>query len=386
MDFIIISTADWDNPFWTNKQHTAKSLADLGHRVIYVDSLGLRRPTVTATDSKRIYNKFKRMVNGVRQVEKNIWVIAPFSIPFQDNKLIRIFNEKILIYKIKKIMRSLNFENPILWTYNPLTSFLIGKFNEKKVVYHCVDEISAQPGMPKELIKKEEINLLKKSDVVFVTSKTLYNNKKLYNENTFYFSNVADFEHFNKAYTKKFNKPIDLLNNKKKNIGFIGAISSYKVDFELLNYIAKKGIEYNFYLIGKVGEGEPETSTDLLKSNENIIFLGPKDYKTLPQYLAYFDVCILPCNKNEYTDSMFPMKFFEYIAAGKPVVSTNIVSILDFSDYCYIVDSKENFKEMIDFAIKNNTEEAIEKRLKLAKKYTYKERINKMLDKLKVIN
>ena len=137
MDFIIISTADWDNPFWTNKQHTAKSLADLGHRVIYVDSLGLRRPTVTATDSKRIYNKFKRMVNGVRQVEKNIWVIAPFSIPFQDNKLIRIFNEKILIYKIKKIMRSLNFENPILWTYNPLTSFLIGKFNEKKAEHMC---------------------------------------------------------------------------------------------------------------------------------------------------------------------------------------------------------------------------------------------------------
>ena len=104
MDFIIISTADWDNPFWTNKQHTAKSLADLGHRVIYVDSLGLRRPTVTATDSKRIYNKFKRMINGERQVEKNIWVIDPFSIPFQDNKLIRIFNEKILIYKIKKII------------------------------------------------------------------------------------------------------------------------------------------------------------------------------------------------------------------------------------------------------------------------------------------
>lgn len=380
MDFIIISTADWDNPFWTNKQHTARALAKLGHRVIYVDSLGIRRPTATIIDFKRICGKFKRMINGIRQVEKNIWVIAPISIPFQSNNLIRNISQKMIIKKIKDVMYSLNFKNPVLWTYNPLTSYLIGKFDEKKVIYHCVDEISAQPGMPKELIKKREIDLLKKVDIVFVTSKTLYNNKRVYNKNIFYFSNVADFNHFNKAYSKIYKKPHDLLNNDKKNIGFIGAISSYKMDFELLDYVAKNKLDCNFYLIGKIGEGEPTTNVNLLKKNKNIIFLGPKDYNILPQYLAYFDVCILPCNKNQYTDSMFPMKFFEYLAAGKPIVSTNLSSILEFKDYCYIVNDKETFMTSIDVAIADNCEEKMEKGFDLAKQYTYEVRTHKMLD------
>lgn len=380
MDFIIISTADWDNPFWTNKQHTAKALANLGHRVIYIDSLGLRKPTATIIDTKRIINKIKKIKGGIRKVDNNIWVISPISIPFQGIKLIRLLNEFCLISLIKKYIKLLNFSNPILWTYNPLTSFLIGKIGESKSVYHCVDEMSAQPGMPKDTIIELEKNLLKKVDIVYVTSKTLYENKKKYNDKIYYFSNVADFNHFNKAYTQKWDKPIDIIDNQRKKIGFIGAITNYKVDFNLLDYIAKTHSDCDFYLIGKIGEGEPTTTIDEIKENKNIIFLGAKDYKVLPQYLSFFDVCILPCNKNEYTDSMFPMKFFEYLSAGKPIITTELLSILEFKDYCYVAKNKEEFSKMIDKAINENSEEKIQERFLLAQKYTYESRTKKMLD------
>lgn len=77
MDFIIISTADWDNPFWTNKQHVAKTLADMGHRVLYVDSLGMRAPTATVADIKRIYSRIYKLYHGIRHIKNNLWVMSP---------------------------------------------------------------------------------------------------------------------------------------------------------------------------------------------------------------------------------------------------------------------------------------------------------------------
>lgn len=379
MDFIIVSTADWDNPFWTNKQHTAKTLAELGHRVLYIDSLGIRKPTITIIDARRIINKIKRMKGGIRKVNNNIWVLSPISIPFQGNTIVRKLNEKILVYFIWRYIKKLNFKNPILWTYNPLTDFLIDKFNEKISVYHCVDEIAAQPGMPKNTIVEHEKNLLKKVNIVYVTSKNLYKNKKVYNENTYYFSNVADFNHFNKAYSKKWEKPKDIKNNNRKKVGFIGAISSYKMNLKLLDYVTKNCLEYDFYLIGKIGEGDPTTDIGMIQKNKNVYFLGPKDYKILPQYLAFFDVCILPCNKNEYTDNMFPMKFFEYLSAGKPIVVTSLLSILEFKNYCYIADNEDEFVKMIDIAIKEDCYEKKQKRFLVAKEYTYEARTKKML-------
>lgn len=385
MDFIIISTADWDNPFWTNKQHIAKTLGDMGHRVLYIDSLGMRTPTATPADFKRIFQRLHKLFCGIKHVENNIWIMSPFSIPLQKYSFIRSINKFILPKMINYTAQKLNFKNIILWTYNPLTSYLINNVKNTQSVYHCVDEISAQPGMPKEIIKIAEISLLKKADITFVTTLSLLHKKEKYTSTCFYYPNVADFKHFNLAYSHHFERPNDLPSNQKPIIGFIGAISGYKQNFKLLAFLAASCPNYNIVLIGKIGEGEPQTDYSILKQYSNIILLGPKNYSDLPQYLSYFCICILPCCINEYTKYMFPMKFFEYLSAGKPIVSTDIPAIHEFNDYCYIAKTNAEFVFFIKKALKEDCAPLQHKRISLASQYTYISRMKKMLEKIVAI-
>lgn len=385
MDFIFVSTADWDHPFWTNKQHVANTLAEMGHRILYIDSLGLRQPTATASDVGRIYRRLKKLFAGIRAVKPGIWVLSPFSIPLQKYGLVRKLNSLILIWMINHYQRKLGFSNPVFWTYNPMTSYLLEHFNTSQAVYHCVDEISAQPGMPRDIMQAEERKLLSKVDVVFTTAVTLNEEKKAYNPHCYYFSNVADYSHFHKAVTECFERPKDLPkeNTGRKILGFIGAISGYKLDFKLVALLAAKHPAYDIILIGKIGEGDANTDVGILRKYANIHFLGAKKYHELPAYIAYFDVALLPCVVNEYTQHMFPMKFFEYLAAGRQVVARRIKPLEPYSDICFLADNEDEFVSKVDDVINNRRMILQDKLDEVAKEHTYVTRTKKMLECMK---
>jgi glycosyltransferase involved in cell wall biosynthesis len=245
------------------------------------------------------------------------------------------------------------------------------------LIYHCVDDLSSAPGMPSDVIKKAEQKLVQVADIIFTTSPKLYKSCSMLNpENTYYFPNVVDFDHFFKA---KQNGPIpeDIIKIPRPRIGFIGAISSYKVDFELISYVAKQRPSWHWVLIGEVGEGQPDTSIEKLKM-PNIHLLGPKPYKILPDYLRGIDIATIPACINDYTFSMFPMKFFEYLAAGKPVVATNLPALQNYAEACFLVDSPEKFilaiEDILDGKLPDET-----LCLNLARKHTWEWRTNEML-------
>lgn len=377
-DIILLSTADWDNPFWTNKQHVAVELAKRGYRVFYIDSLGLRRPSATTQDFNRILKRLGRTFKGPRKVRENIWVWSPLAIPFQGDSLIRRLNQFLLTAMLRLYTSKIGIRREILWTYNPLTVNLLPLKGFKKVIYHCVDDIKAQPGMPIDILENAERDLSEKADIVFTTSKKLTETRSAWNQNTYYSPNVADFDHFSKARDSATIVPDDLIKIPSPRIGFIGAISGYKVDFHLLRFIADKRPDWSVILIGKVGEGDPWTDTGLFDGLNNIFFMGSRAYSELPAYLKGIDVAILPNKLNDYTESMFPMKFFEYLASGKPVVSVDLPALHDFRNVVYLARSPQDFVTGIDEALKGNIP-PIEERLSVAKEHTYKIRMDKML-------
>jgi len=275
----------------------------------------------------------------------------------------------------------IGLNKPILWTYNPITTQLLSLQNFSDIVYHCVDEVKAQPGMPVLIIEAREKELLSASTVVFVTAEPLLASRKLVNENTFYYANVADYEHFSKAQLDVTPVASDLDSIKGKVIGFIGAISSYKIDFDLLIQIALKRPDWNIVLIGKVGEGDPWTQAGDLEGVNNISLIGPRPYSSLPSYLKKFDVAIMPNRLNEYTLGMFPMKFFEYLAAGRPVVSVPLKSLSAHGELCRFAATADEFIEEIEYCIANS--DAIRERGDAeAQKYTYAARTQAMLQDL----
>ncbi|MFK5947341.1 MAG: glycosyltransferase [Methylococcales bacterium] len=377
-NILLLSTADWDNPFWTNKQHVALELSRLGHKVFYVDSIGLRSPSINKSDISRIFRRLLKGLKFPKKINENLWVWSPVVVPFQKYRAVRELNKWTLYFFSKLFLFLLGFKSPVLWSYNPMTLDIYPVWSGTRVVYHCVDDIKEQPGMPVSEIESAEKRLFKRANYVFVTSEKLYGVSKPINNNTFLFSNVADYEHFSQARNSMTVVPGDIARIKKPIIGFVGAISSYKVDFDLLSFIAKARPDWSIVLIGKIGEGDPDTDVTSLEF-DNIHFLGPRAYEKLPAYLKGFDVAMIPVVLNDYTHAMFPMKFFEYLAAGNRVISTDIDSLKSYGDYLYIASSYDEFVSGIDEILSSKDDSDRENRLALARQNTYKTRTEKML-------
>lgn len=378
MDILFVSTADWDNPYWTNKQHVAVELGRRGHNLLYVESQGLRAPTATVRDFKRIFRRLCKGLIPPRKVCEGVWVWSPIVIPFQGNSTVRRINRLVLRLSIMIMCMITRIKPEILWTYSPMTTEFYNIDSYKKLVYHAVDDIKEQPGMPAQVIAKAEKILSKRADIIFTTAPHLQDTHSRINPNTHFFPNVADFDHFHKALDPATPIPEDMSKIPAPRIGFVGAISGYKVDFDLLAAIAKAKPDWSIVMIGEVGEGDPYTDISKLRQFDNIHFLGGKSYSMLPAYLKGMDVAILPSLLNDYTRSMFPMKFFEYLAAGRPVVATELPALSSYRNVAALCAGEQSFIESVAEALAGRACNP-DQRLAAAREQTYKSRTDKML-------
>ena len=380
LNIVMLSTAEWDNPFWTNKQHTACSLAKAGHRVFYIESLGLRSPSAGhGRDWKRLFKRLLRAFLLPKKVRDNLWVWSPLVIPAASGKLSQNIN-KVLLSLTLGFYRSLYcFRSAILWTYNPLSLLYVKPNCFNALIYHCVDEISAQPGMNKKLIQTQERKLCSLADHVFVTSSSLYSSRSRWTKRITYLPNVVDSDHFSKGRLVSTSMPFDFESIPEPRLIFVGALSSYKVDFDLIQKLAVICPNWSIVLIGLVGEGDPNTSINQLTGIKNIYMLGPKPYKELPILMHFSNVGLLPCVLNQYTRAMFPMKFFEYLAAGLPVVSTRLPSLEEFAEYIDFANTAEEFASIINQILSNSFHFDDRRVKKLVSKYSYRKRTETMI-------
>lgn len=325
---IMFATADWDEPYWTNKQHCAKALADIGTKVLYVESVGFRSPKAASKkDWGRLVNRLTKGLRsflfGARECGPNIFVLSPLVIPAAHSRSsLRWLNKILLGHMLRRSARKLGFKNSLIWTYHPFILDVLSQAREA-LVYHCVDDVAAVPGVDSETYRMAEEELLRYADVVFATAPALAEHCRQYNPNTHYMSNVVDAEHFGRAFDRD-ELPADLVKIPEPRLGYHGVLSDFKVDFKLLLNAARMRPEWQWVFIGEEREGQSSPLVARLKSLPNVHFLGYRPYAVLPDYLRGIQVGLLPSMRNEYTRSMFPMKYYEYVAAGLPVVSVTL--------------------------------------------------------------
>ncbi|MCX7745958.1 MAG: glycosyltransferase [Clostridia bacterium] len=226
----------------------------------------------------------------------------------------------------------------ILWiSYPPHVSQVGRIYNESLVVFDAIDEASG------EFISwaKGLDLIVRKADILFTTSKKLFNYHEKLHNNVHLCPNGADFPHFSKAQKLFSPMPKDLPKNGRPIIGYFGAIAPW-IDWELLRYISSRNKDFNFVMIG------PTYGKFIIpvKTN-NIYYLGRKEYSELPSYLQYFDVCIIPFKITPMIESCNPIKMYEYLSSGKPVVSTNMPEAATLG-VVSIGRSKEEFNERIN--------------------------------------
>jgi glycosyltransferase involved in cell wall biosynthesis len=313
---IVCFANDWDSdPL--SKKHVMTRLAER-NRVLWVDSLGVRNPQVSARDARRVVTKLARFLRGRRRVQEGLWVISPLVLPFHGSSFARRLNQKWLRATLRLACRRLGMRDPIVWTFLPTSADVAGSLDARLLVYHCVDEYSQFTGTDAVAIATMERDLCRRADLVVVSAEPLLRAKSRHNPDTFLVTHGVEIEHFRQALDPALCVPSDLPSDDGPVVGFFGLLADW-VDLELVRYLAKARPAWNLVLIGKA-----DTSLSAVQGLPNVRILGRKSYSELPAYCKGFDAAILPFRINELTLAANPLKLREYLAAGLPVVATAI--------------------------------------------------------------
>jgi glycosyltransferase involved in cell wall biosynthesis len=325
-DIVCIGFADWDSELRTNQHHLMSRLAR-ENRVLFVESLGLRQPQLSSKDLRRIVRRLLRGVSPPREVD-GLYVLAPLVIPFHRYGAVRALNRRILPWLVGRAARRLGMSSPILWSYNPQAEVLIDALRPAKVIYHCVDDVAAQKGVDADSFRASERRFAERAELVFATSEPLAARLRQVAPDALTMPNVADTDLFARALD---DGPVDpaVAALPGPRIVFTGAIVATKLDVDLLLDLARSRPDWSFALVGPVGAGDPSTDVSPLRSVPNVHLLGLRPYDDLPTVLRGADAALIPYALNELTASIFPMKVYEYLAAGLPVVATPLPSLRD---------------------------------------------------------
>jgi len=308
-------TVDWNIPLLQRPQHMAQYMASKGWLYFYCTS--------------NTYDK----ISGFQKLQHGLFLTDRYT------DLVNNLDEFVFV---------------VHSGHPTLTIDDIEKLKSKAlIVYDYLDEIHPSvSGLQLQNVYARHKYLIENSDIVLVTAdKLLFEVKQLRSNDVYLLSNGVDYEHFhvqkNPATIPGEIKKI-IGNTNKTIVGYFGALASW-VDYDLINYIATKRNDLEFVLIGWDYDGSLEKSN--LLSIKNVHYLGVKGYEKLPDYAVWFDICILPFFLNEITHATSPIKLFEYMALGKPIISTPIKEALKYNSVI-IADDKKQFVEKIDSALK----------------------------------
>lgn len=240
---------------------------------------------------------------------------------------------------IHEILKEYNIENYISWYYTPMALQFTSELTPEIVIYDSMDELSAFRFAPPQLLQFEE-ELFKKADVVFTGGNSLYRAKKNRHHNIHAMPSSIDKEHFGQARSIQ-HEPDDQMGIGFPRLGFFGVVDE-RFDIELLREVSAQRPNWQFVIIGPVVKINPD---DLPRAS-NIHYLGSKTYTELPQYIAYWDIALILFALNESTEFISPTKTPEYLAAGKPVISTAIKDVVQpygIAGLVHIIDNADSF-------------------------------------------
>lgn len=335
--------------------HIAQQLAQ-HNRILYVESVGLRWPRLDKNDLSRIGRKLTRFLRPPRQVSKGFWVVTPLAVPLHHRPAVQGLNQALLVAQIRWASTLLRFRKPVLFVFLPHMAGVVGHLGESLSVYYCTDEHAAFPGVDGNSIQRAEEELLRKVSLGFATSLEILKNKKKINPNFYYSPHGVDFENFARIQDRNLPIPEEVRDLPHPLVGYFGAIDRW-LDLGLIECLARSRPSWSFVFIGKQA-----INVSAFSVLPNVHFLGKRPFQELPQYGQTFDAAIIPFRIDDLTVSVSPIKLKEYLAMGKPVVSTPLPSIVDDAvtrDFVGVAGDGEEFLKLLERAIHDDSPELV---------------------------
>jgi glycosyltransferase involved in cell wall biosynthesis len=370
MDFLSFSMNYWED-LWQSRHHVMSRLA-ARHKVLFVSPPAHVREVLSAKRRGLPHS-------GLQERSKNLFSLVPPRLLFEThrfpslNRLSAYFREA----QIRHLLRKLGFQQVVLFIWHPRYSNLLGKFGEAVSCYYVDEEFTSYYGMPegeKLQIRAREEVLLRGVDLVFANGSALLDQKNRYGNA----SNVpmgVDFGLFSRALLEETAVPSDLAAIQPPRIGYVGNVND-KVDFELLESIARANPLWSLILVGPLSIRTPEfrANFERLRQLPNVHHLGFRPLQTLPNYVRGLDVCLMCYRTDGWAYYGYPLKLHEYLAGGKPVVGSDLPSIREFSGVISIARTAEDWQGAIEAGLNDNSAARISKRVQVARENTWEER------------
>ncbi|MFA9478284.1 glycosyltransferase [Phycisphaerales bacterium AB-hyl4] len=387
-DIVVLGSAPWATDAPLNCHHITRRLA-VQHRVLYIEPTAMRtpnplHPSDLAKMTRRLRSWAQRGTRPARNshqpVEPQIWTIAPMMWPAPRLASLKQWNRRQLINATERAMKAIGMRQALLWSFLPAGIDLVGHASALGTIYHCVDDYAGNPGVNAAALREVERRMIKSADVCLATSAPLAQRVKRDGAKAVHcVPNVSEVERFESSDAPV---PPELAELPRPRVGYVGNIAGYKVDIKLLATLARDRPDVSLVLIGGVGGGDPTTNVRPLRRLPNVHLLGARSHDELPAYVHGLDVCLIPFRRSSVTDCSLPLKTFEYLAAGKPVVSTPIAALTSepLDDVLTYADSAADFAEAIDRLLRDNTPELISRRQAIARDYSWDRRFPQLHD------
>jgi glycosyltransferase involved in cell wall biosynthesis len=366
-NIVFFGPSDWWSMNPSSGTHIARKLSKT-NILLYVNPIStdlsgtLKNTGVSGKFFSKVWRKLKSFSKSMKQVDANLYVFSPVFIPIQGSGFWDALNNALIRFQLKRKMSSLKIKKSLLWVENMRSVDFARTMKWDVVLYHASDIfVEDRYTRNKSKLVEREAYISQHSDIIICVSRELYEEKKQQHPHVHYLPHGVDYDLFRDAAEKNQLYP-KLESVKKPLIGYFGTLTNAN-DIAMMEYCVETLPEYTFVFAGQVTAGDYST----LKSKSNVLFLGKVPYEDIPLLCASFDVCIMFWKMSTWIEHCNPLKLFEYMSSGKPIVSIPINEIVkNYADVVSIARTPEAFVEALEWELKKDTKKRREKRLQIA--------------------
>jgi len=375
MDVICFGGEDW---WYHNRGHIDMQLmrrfARLG-TALYVNSVIMQKIGIGSGTrfAHKLIRKTKSILAGLKRSDAGFWVYSPLSLPVQHIGWLKPVNELMLCKQLSFVTRKLQMRDPLVWVACPAACDVAIDTRKVKLVYQRTDRFEEYPNVDIGVIRKHDQRLKARADLTVFVDRALYEEEASCCNAAMYLDHGVDYGLFAGLQNNK-EIPADIEGIKRPIVGFFGGIDGHTSDIALLEKTTELLPEMSFVFIGKAS-----VDCNGLLCKENVWMLGQKPYEQIPHYGECFDVAIMPWKQNRWIEACNPIKLKEYLALGKPVVSTPFAELNKYLDVVYVAKNPGDFAECIRKALAEDGPERVAARRKKVEKASWDSKAEQVL-------
>jgi glycosyltransferase involved in cell wall biosynthesis len=380
----------WDD-IWRNR-HRLLGIFARTNRVLYVEPRTALR-TLARKIRTGAFSPSSLLRRRVEEVRENLFVYHdPVFLPRTERRGLGPALDRWRDATFRRALGRLGFANPILWLVRPESWDVPGTIGEKALIYQVVDDYLSYPGVTERSrarLDREERSIASRADLVIVTAENLLEIKRHLHSNILHVRNAVDDRTLEEGRIVGGPIPAELLAARKPLLGYIGGITE-KLDLELLEKIAARlegGSRGSLVLVGPVNVASRDATERIarLRSSPGVIFTGQRDAAEVPAFLRAFDVGLIPYRAGDQARSIDPLKLYEYLAFGKPVVAVDIPSVRPFRELVHIARDREEYLRLLDVAAADQDEALAARRRAIARDNSWEHRARQISDAVEAV-